>query len=395
MTKKSVLRLKRDAAFKELQCREPGVYADWAAPEYHTDEAYSASTGRNLIVGPTYCWQNRWGQIERPSTDAQIEGTAYHTRILEGPEVFAKRYPMPPSRADYPEAIDGGREFTQALGELGLKKSGTIAEQMQRLRDAGSEFKGKFWSDIMDRWRADHPGAMKLSPELIAKIELAAQICAMHPDIGEVWKVGKPEVSICYLSASGMPCRVRMDWLRPGEIIDLKTIANQMKNPMNVQAARTIVGEFYHVQAFNYVEALEQALLMPADMWHGFTAGEVAAHKATREEQGRPADFRFLFIGKAAPDIVQRILAEEVPIDFAQWPDGREVQDVPREPSEVWRSARNIHEHVTARFAHFWKLYGRKPWYDRAGAIGLTNSHPGISTAALSRESELEEFNHG
>jgi hypothetical protein len=380
--------LKPKQVFRDLQHRKPGVYADVPAHEYHPDEAFSASKGRNLVVGPAYFWsQTPWNPAysgDDDSTTAQIEGNAHHTRHLEGPEVFAKRYAVPPRKADYPDAIDGGRALQQACGELGLKKSGTIPELVARLKDSG-EFKGELWVDVMARWEADNGGRTKISESLAAQVELVARVFEQHAGIGRLWERGKPEVSIWWVSRDGVPMRTRIDLWAPGEIIEFKTVANSTREPFQVKCTRTIVSEFYHVQAFIERQGVEAALQMPDDMWHGFTPEEIAAYKA-----GGVPDVRMLMLGKLAPDIYQRILAPEVPLEYSHWPDGRKVEgELPREPSQLWRSAENIFQHMTARFAAGWERHGREPWFEASAPIGLTDREPGLSTWALARETEV------
>jgi hypothetical protein len=377
-----------DAVFKDLRCRAPGVYADWPEAQYHADEAASASKFRNLIVGPAYFWVNSpWNPswiFDADSTAAQIEGKAYHCRIFEGPAAFAKRFVSPPRRADYPDAVDGQAALKAECSKLGLKVGGSIAELQQRLKESG-EFDGEFWTDILARWEADNAGRIRLKDDVRATVELVARICEQMPSLGEVWKRGKPEVSICWIDRRGIPMRTRLDYWAPGEIIEGKTLANQLKQPFHINCVRTIVNEFYHLQCEVERDGAEAALQMPDDMWHGFTPEEINAYRAA----GVP-DVRLLMIGKAAPDIFQRILAPEVPIEFTHWPDGRRVEgEIPREPSQLWRSAENIRDHMAARFKSGWEHFGRKPWFEDSAPIGLTDREPGLNTSALSRDAEV------
>lgn len=388
MSKAKGFPMKPGKVFRDLVTRPPGVYADIPEHEYHRDEAFSASKARNLIVGPAHFWTttpwNPDNNGDDDSTAAQIEGKAYHKRILEGPAAFDKSFANPPRKSDYPDAIDGSAALKAACDALGLKKSGTNPELVARLKESG-EFKGEFWIDILARWEADNKDKQRLPADAQARVMLAARICEKHPDIGRIWESGRPEVSVFWNSPEGVPMRCRIDWWRPGEITELKTLANQMRNPFALQCTRTIVNEFYHVQACIERQAAEAALQMPDELWHGFTADEIAAYR----KAGVP-DVRILMIGKSAPDIYQRILAPEVPVEYARWEDGRPiVGDVPREPSEFWRSAENIRAHMVARFADGWMKFGRDPWFEAAPPIGLTDHEPGLSQWALARDTEV------
>jgi len=371
-----------------LKCREPGVYADWPAREYHADEALSFSRERKLAIGPMAFWHSSpWNPnkvLDEDSTAAQIKGNAYHKRILEGSAAFAAAYAVPPTAADYPNALDGQRALAAELEANGLKKSGSVGELVARIKE--NKLPVQLMADVMAEWEKEHGKKQKLKPELLREVEFAASICEQHPDISPLFKRGRPEVSVCYITRAGVPMRMRMDWTAPGLIVDLKTMANSTGQPFPVAVARTITSEFYHVQARIAAEAYEAALQMPDECWHGFTPEEIAEYRAAPEPQ-----FRFLFVGSPAPEICQRILGPEVPIDYAHFPDGTPVVGGPAtEPSSLWRSAENIHEQMQARFYYFWKLYGRKPWFDAAPAIGLRDSSPGIFSGSLTRENELE-----
>lgn len=263
--------------------------------------------------------------------------------------------------------------------------TGTNPELVQRLKESG-EFKGEFWLDVMDKWVADNAGRTKITEALLAEIELVSKVFEAHPAIGKLWERGKPEVSIWWVNRQGVPMRTRLDWWGfAGEVIELKTVANAYRDNFNVKCTRTIAAEYYHVQAVVEREGVEAALQMPDDMWHGFTPEEIAAYKGA----GVP-DIRMLMMGKAAPDIYQRILAPEVPLEHTHWADGRPVEgEIAREPSQLWRSGENIYQQIAARFARGWEIFGREPWFEIQAPIGLTDREPGLSTWALSREEEL------
>lgn len=386
MTKAKPFPKKASPVFRDLQHRAPGIYRELPADEYHPDEAFSASKSRNLIVGPAYFWsQTRWNPAyEDSDTDATLSGTAHHVRHLEGPAVFAKRFAIAPRKSDYPEAVDGSAALKAACKALGLKVTGTNPELAQRLKECG-EFDGELWIDILDKWNAANADKTKISDALVQQVELVAKVFEAHPSIGKLYERGHPEVSVWWINRAGVPMRCRLDLWTPGEIIELKTVANAFRDNFNVKCTKTIAGEYYHVQALIEREAVEAALQMPDDMWHGFEPEQIAALKA-----GGIPDVRMLMMGKAAPDIYQRILAPEVPIDFTHWADGRRVEgEIQREPSTLWRSAENIYAHTSARFAHYWEQFGRAPWFEASAPIGLLDREPGLSTWALSREEEL------
>jgi len=377
-----------------LQPRAPGVYLDWPEDDYHADEALSNSNLRRLMIGPAAFWVGtNWNPDKAPEdekSDALVIGDAYHKRVNEGPEVFAKTYAVAPDPADYPGALMKGDEFKAAIKALNeakgtkIKVSGTNAELCAALREAGYE--GPLWPEIIAKWEDENAGAVKITPADMRKINLAAAILHALPDVGDVWTRGHPEVSVSWINRQGVPMRTRMDRWWPGTVFEFKTTANQMRQPFDVAAVRTMVGEYYHVQAVIHREGAEAALMMPDDMWHGFTPEQIAALKG-----GGIPDVRFLFIGKSAPDICQRVLAPNVPLDYAFHEDGRPVIDVPRTESELWKSAENIYFQMCARFTHYFSMFGKSPWYNAKPAIGLRDTEPGMTSFALSRDADFKD----
>lgn len=376
------------AAFKELKCRPPGVYKSLAAHEYHPDEAASFSKLRKLIVGPAYFWASTpWNSayvLDGDQTDAMFAGQVYHCRVLEGPKVFAKRYGIAPSKADYPDALSGVAALKAECAKLGLKVGGTIAELSERLKSE-DEFDGVLWDEIVAEWESENVGKQKITAALYAKVELAASICHAHPSLADVWARGFPEVSICWIGRDGLPMRCRPDYWCPGEVIEMKMHANKTSQPFHMSCTRTILSEYYHVQAAVEYEGVCAALEMPDELWHGFTPAEIAAYKAAG-----PPDIRMLMIGSSAPDVWQTIIAPDVPLEPAFWPDGKPVVEVPREPSGLFRSAANIRNILGARFAHYFAHFGRNPWSDIAWPVGLTDRSPGIGEWALNKDMELQ-----
>lgn len=95
----------------------PGIYFGMDEAEYHAAPALSSSGIRNLLVSPLDYWVNSHMNPEYvdEKTAAMVVGTAFHRRLLE-PERFAAMYAPVPSKADYPDAIDGADCSPHARG---------------------------------------------------------------------------------------------------------------------------------------------------------------------------------------------------------------------------------------------------------------------------------------
>ena len=72
-----------------------GVYFQLSAEEYHAIPALSASGIRNILIsGPDFWYRCPWlnpAYVDEDSEAMNI-GRAYHTRILEGSDVFCQNY---------------------------------------------------------------------------------------------------------------------------------------------------------------------------------------------------------------------------------------------------------------------------------------------------------------
>ena len=163
---------------------EPGIFEGIDEDTYHADtdlaphlgRSLSASGAKVLLKSPArFEWERRH---PRPSTDAMDLGSVAHELILRtGTRILVV------------DAYDWRTKAHQALRKAERAK-GTI---------------------VVNR------------PELRAAAKMAAAI-RRHPLASRIFTDGKPEVSLYWVDeATGVTCRGRVDWLRKGHIVDLKT----------------------------------------------------------------------------------------------------------------------------------------------------------------------------
>ena len=139
-----------------------------------------------------------------------------------------------------------------------------------------------------DAYEQEHEGKTFLAQKLLDKIELAAAMIEKHPDLSKAFSGGMPEVVICWICpVIGIPCKARLDYLKPKAIVDLKTFGNAQGKPIDIAIARELASRGYHRQAAWYDDGAQQIKsLMDAgqvygDAPHDYLSKLYAAHEKT------------------------------------------------------------------------------------------------------------------
>src|SRR5688572_20460520 len=89
----------------------PGVHFGLPEDAYHATEALSASGIQHLRASPLDFWARSWmapaddDEESAEDTFAKILGSAYHKRIVEGREAFARCYAPSITVKDCPKAL--------------------------------------------------------------------------------------------------------------------------------------------------------------------------------------------------------------------------------------------------------------------------------------------------
>lgn len=240
---------------------QDGIHFMLPEETYHATPALSASGIKNILIsGPDYwyrCpWLNPAYEEEETDTAARIAGRAYHKRILEGREAF---------RAAYAETfhapkgvLDTVEEMKEALAKVAVnlpskaRKPDYVAAVREHLPDE------PVLDDLRKQHMELHDGKEFISPELVAKIEIAAAMIDNHPEIRKCFTAGYPEVSVIW-TESGIRFKARFDYLKPKAIIDLKTFANLLNKPIEGAIYRAMANGKYHIQAAFYMRAFQKA----------------------------------------------------------------------------------------------------------------------------------------
>lgn len=256
-------------AFPETH--EPGVYFGMPEEEYHADPSFSSSGAKQILVTPlTYWIHSRLNpDFEDHDSDSKRFGRAMHKRIVEGEAAFLETYAVEPDIADFPGALDGASMLREHLGALGLKKSGTIAEMCERIRDAAPDT--VLWPDIVADFRTRNIHRTIISKDSMREINTRARIVEAHPDASRAFSGGVPEVSIFWIDGdTGVPMKCRLDYLKAKAVIDQKNFANLNDAPPEIAFVnRSLIQYRYDVQAVIYLHGLKQAIAMPDSALRG------------------------------------------------------------------------------------------------------------------------------
>ena len=248
-----------------FQTLEPGVYFGMSDETYHAQPCLSASGIKSLLVSPINFWQqswmNPWREEERERKDSFDSGTAYHTRILYGPKMFYDLYAsdfVPEPGTHY---LDTPEELRGALALRGIKSYGRTKYDMSMALLAQDQ-DIKILEVAKSRHAEANKGKTLLSAKEIRQIERAARMIEHHPEYQKWVAGGQPEVGIIWddviPTKNGMMkarFKSKMDYVKVGPIVDLKSIAN-MKNRNIEKSARFAICDYkYDIQARFYLHA--------------------------------------------------------------------------------------------------------------------------------------------
>lgn len=281
-----------------MKPREPGVYFDLPAEEYHADPSLSFSGIKHLMISPLAFWINSPmnPDYEQTETAALIRGQAYHARILEGEDAFRERFYVEPQKADYPQALDTVPVIKDRLNDLDVKvpkpEGGAVRKEhlVAALRQADPD--AVFWDDVLNNAAE---GRVRLSPDEWRQIERAARLVERHRGAQQIFSEGHPEVSVFWRDeATGCPLRVRFDWWAPNWIAELKTFSNSLDKPIERCLVDAILNNGYRTQAALQLEAARIAPSLLTD-----------EQKAWFKPDPHP-DYVWLFVGTDIPHVRAR-----------------------------------------------------------------------------------------
>lgn len=240
---------------------QDGIYFGLPADVYHAVPRLSSSGIQRLCVSPATFWRGSWLDPERPEFDEeetiwQLLGRAYHTARLE-PHLFESTYVRELDKADAPKGtLFTGNEMGAKLEEFGLKKSGSVAEQAERLADAGFPA-NKLWPLIKQAWEEERAGRTALPAKHYDQMITDRDRISANPQIAPLLTGGEAEVSIFWTDEHGIQMKARVDYLTRDWWVDFKTFDNSRGKNLNQALVDAVRYNRYYIQAPVYRDAIE------------------------------------------------------------------------------------------------------------------------------------------
>jgi hypothetical protein len=275
---------------------EPGIYYFMPKEVYHADDALGSSNIREILKSPRDFWLGSpmnpdRALYQREETKATVVGDAIHSYLLDGLGDFHDRYvrrPDDPPGASPSDKAQVTKKFNASLSPHQTKLHG-------------------------DEWRI---------------VETAGNVITSHPDLGGLFDGGDHEVSVFWDGPAGIRLKCRFDILKPRGIADIKSIANQYGDRLDIAAKFAIKRLKYHIQAAHYLEGRrhlpglfkqEKVFLYERGEIKQITNGSIGTvaliYNRLREcAKAKEFAFQFVFVSKARPTCWACILSPDNPM---------------------------------------------------------------------------------
>lgn len=259
-----------------------GIYFGMPEEEYHALPALSSHGIRKLAASPMVFWASTsWLNEKRRKAERekvleerthQVVGKAYHCRIMEGAEEFARRFAIELDHSEYADALESTDQIKAAISEAGEKPRAKVQDKLPSGEDFMRAAKKEDWIDqlldvdpeakVLSRLKQQHreanEGKSFISLEAYEQIEIAAAMIERDPEVCHAFKGGYAEVTlIWHCQRTGVPMKARVDYLKLRSIVDLKSIGNERERSLEQAIRFCIAGYHYNVQPSVYVEGVE------------------------------------------------------------------------------------------------------------------------------------------
>lgn len=298
---------------------EDGIYFRMPAETYHAIPRLSASSIQKLLVSPATFWAGSWldpdaAAFDEEATKAQILGKAYHVARLE-PHLFDGLYVRELAKDEMPEGtLFTGTEMGKALEEMGLKKTGSVSEQSERLVEGGFD-ESKLWHMQLAQWDAARDGRAPIAAKYFDDIKRDMERIRSSTQVADLLEGGAAEVSIFWTDDKGMKLKARLDYLQHRGWCDYKSFANPAGKHLEQCIADAFIYSRYHVQATHYRDAIEMVRTGQLSI-----IGEVEDHERELIEAVQLADelacwYIFQEKGGVPNLLAKRLKFFEVPIN--------------------------------------------------------------------------------
>lgn len=247
-----------DAAFV------PGHFPNMPGETYHAIEAMSSGGIKKMIRNAGHYRLMR--TVKKPSTEAQIFGTAVHAAVLE------------PLR------------FNDLVA---------LAPEINRRTNAGKAM----WAEC----EALNPGKVILDPPDYSRVLACAAAVRRHPAAAYLLDGATFETSLFWNDGKWkVPCKARPDIISRGGMTDLKTIDDASADAF----ARTVAASanLWHAQAAHYISGAEHVLNSSPEFFAHIAVEDEPPHFVAVYQLPTPAILAGMHIANIALERYQRAL---------------------------------------------------------------------------------------
>lgn len=217
-----------------MQIQE-GIFFGLPAREYHAASWIGSTDVKTLYSSAPDFW---WGSHMNPTREVEEDsfalqfGRALHDRILYGEDYFRKHYtPLSGGNSDGSVGANDLKEWIEAQGgkpaKLKADNEKMVAEEYQ---------------------------TTLVSQKVFDRLILSAQMILRNPHLAQAFSNGWPEVSIFWMD-EGVPCKCRIDWLKIGSNVDLKSFRSKERiQVLDKMVLQDLFGYRYDIQMAHYTE---------------------------------------------------------------------------------------------------------------------------------------------
>ena len=177
--------------------------------------------------------------------------------------------------------------------ELGEPVSGTKAELAKRIKAKDSHI--IVFDEVLATFRvmAKRDGLEILKPDVMREVRQAAASITLNPHLARAFQGGIPEVSVFWVDDYGIPCKARLDWLKPRTIVDLKKCANARERPFDTAVMLAIAEYRYDISARHYLDGYRYLYQFAAE---GRVFGHCPLKPSWHTRIMPPDEMRFTFV---------------------------------------------------------------------------------------------------
>lgn len=236
---------------------EDGIYFGLdAEATYHRDLALGSGDIRRLLTNPPeYWWHSGYNALRPTDTDTTFKafGRAVHVYVLEGEEEFYRLYERKNTDPDTLVTYGDVKRWLEDRGQKAPRKKDeavALAVALDRNVKIADEIKR----------RAEAAGRTILRPDDYARICISSKTIAAHPELGDAFTGGMPEVAIFYteiIDGEPVRCKALLDYMKIRGIGDLKSTSNPMQIGFPQLCANRFSDARMDLQIVHYLRARE------------------------------------------------------------------------------------------------------------------------------------------